>query len=115
MTDIPAEVRTALDGLRALGGDNLLRQMAAVFVQHSGDRVKALESAAADGDFVAAAAAAHALKGSARQLGMTVMGDACLAAEQAAKAGDAAGLQLKAAAVHASYMTAADWLAQLTA
>ena len=115
MSEIPAEVRTALDGLRALGGEGLLKQMAAVFVQHSGDRVQALETAATSGDVVAAAAAAHALKGSARQLGMIVMGDACVAAEQAAKAGDTAGLQLKAAAVHAEYTTAADWLAQLTA
>lgn len=115
MSEIPNEVRTALDGLRALGGEGLLKQMAAVFVQHSGDRVQALETAATSGDFVVAAAAAHALKGSARQLGMVVMGDACVAAEQAAKAGDTAGLQLKAAAVHAEYTTAADWLAQLTA
>jgi len=115
VTAIPAEVRAAMDGLRALGGEGLMKQMAAVFVQHSGDRVLALETSTTAGDFVAAAAAAHALKGSARQLGMTAMGDACVAAEQAAKAGDAATLQLKAAAVHTEYTTAADWLAQLTA
>jgi len=46
---------------------------------------------------------------------MLAMGDACVAAEQAAKAGDAAALHVKAAAVHAEYTTAADWLAQLTA
>ncbi len=115
MSELPAEARTALEGLRALGGDGLLKQMVGVFVEHSRGRVEALDAAAAGGDFVAAAAAAHTLKGSARQLALGVLADACLATEQTAKTGNLAGTQANAAAVHAAYTTAAEWLAPFMA
>ena len=115
MSQIPDDVRVALDGLRALGGDALLKQMVVVFVQHSRDRMDALQGAAAAGDLVGAAAAAHALKGSARQLGLVAMGNACLAVEEACKRGDAATTQTKTAAVHLQYTTAVEWLTSATA
>jgi HPt (histidine-containing phosphotransfer) domain-containing protein len=110
VSEIPADVRTALDGLRALGGDDLLKQMITVFVDYSRDRVQALQAASASGDLVAAGGAAHALKGSARQLGCMAFGDACAAAEQAAKDGDAAATATHTAAVYAEYTTAVGWL-----
>jgi HPt (histidine-containing phosphotransfer) domain-containing protein len=115
VSEIPAEVHSALEGLRSLGGDALLKQMVAVFVDYSRDRIQALQAAAAAGDLAAAASAAHTLKGSARQLGFLAMGDACVAVEQASKQGDAAATQLHAAAVHAQYTTAVEWLTSATA
>lgn len=115
MSETPAEVRTALEGLRSLGGDALLKQMVAVFVEYSRDRIQALETAVAAGDLAAAASAAHTLKGSARQLGLIAMGDACVAVELASKRGDAAATQLHTAAVHMQYTTAVEWLTSATA
>lgn len=108
-------MRAALDSLRSLGGDALLRQMVQVFVEHSHDRLQSLQAAVEAGDLAAAAAAAHTLKGSARQLGLFAMGDACVAVEQASKQGDAAAAQLHTAAVHTRYTTAVEWLTAATA
>lgn len=115
VSEIPEPVRTALDGLRSLGGDDLVRQMAAVFIEYSGGRIRALHGAAEAGDLVTCAEAAHALKGSARQLGLLVMADACAAAEMAGKQGDAAAARIHAAAVQESYTTAVEWLKAATA
>jgi HPt (histidine-containing phosphotransfer) domain-containing protein len=112
---VPDEVRAALEGLRSLGGDALLRQMVKVFVDHSNDRVLALHEAAAAGDLATAGAVAHTLKGSARQLGLVDMGNACVAVEQASKQGDAAATQLLTAAVHMQFTTAVEWLNSVTA
>lgn len=115
MSQVPDEVCTALEGLRSLGGDALLRQMVKVFVDHSNDRVRALQEAVAAGDLATAGAVAHTLKGSARQLGLVDMGNACVAVEQASKQGDAAATQLHTAAVHTQYTTAVEWLHSATA
>ena len=115
MSEVPTAVLDALQGLRSLGGDTLLKQMVAVFVEHSRDRMQALETAVAAGDLASAASAAHTLKGSARQLGLIAMGDACSAVEQASKQGDAAAAQLHTAAVHTQYTTAVEWLTSATA
>ncbi|MBI2407058.1 MAG: Hpt domain-containing protein [Gemmatimonadetes bacterium] len=115
MTEIPESVRTALDGLRALGGDGLVRQMAGVFIEHSAGRVAALREALESGDAQGAAEAAHTLKGSSRQLGLTVLADACLAVELATKQGDIAGAQAHVAAVHDSYTAATEVLREATA
>jgi len=89
--------------------------MVTVFVEHSAGRLGALDAALAASDFVAAAEAAHTLKGSSRQLGLTVLADACLAVEQASKKGDAAGAKTHLAAVHASYTAAKEILSAATA
>lgn len=115
MSEIPEPVHAALDSLRSLGGDDLVRQMVTVFIEYSAGRVRAMQGAADAGDLTGVSEAAHALKGSSRQLGLNDMADACLAAEVAAKKGDAASLQTLAAAVHETYTTAADWLKAATA
>ena len=115
MNDTPDSVRTALAGLRALGGDGLMKQMAAVFIEHSAGRIGAMQTAIDSGDLQNAVIAAHTLKGSARQLGLATMADACLAVELAGKEGDAAAAKLRAAAVHEAYTAAAEWLRAETA
>jgi len=111
----PEATHAALEGLRALGGDSLVRQMVSIFIEHSAGRIDALKSALDAGDLQGAAGAAHTLKGSSRQLGLSAMADACLALEQACKGGDAAAAQTLAAAVHESYTAAADVLRAATA
>lgn len=115
MTAIPDSTRTALEGLRALGGDGLVRQMVSIFIDHSAGRIDALRSALDAGDLDGAAGAAHTLKGSSRQLGLSEMAEACLALEQACKGGDASASQTLAAAVHESYTAAAELLREATA
>ncbi|MBA4072406.1 MAG: hypothetical protein C0497_11305 [Gemmatimonas sp.] len=115
VTGIPNSTRAALDSLHALGGDGLVRQMVSIFIDHSAGRIAALQSALDAGDLHGAAGAAHTLKGSSRQLGLSEMADACVALEQACKGGDAPAAQTLAAAVHDSYMAAADLLREATA
>jgi HPt (histidine-containing phosphotransfer) domain-containing protein len=115
VSEIPDSVRAALDGLRALGGDALVRQMASVFVEHSAGRVSALQGALDTGDAQTAAEAAHTLKGSSRQLGLAALADACLAVEQAAKQGDIASAKTLVAAVHETYTAATVTLRDATA
>jgi HPt (histidine-containing phosphotransfer) domain-containing protein len=115
VTGIPDSTRDALDGLRALGGDGLVRQMVSIFIDHSAGRIDALRSALDAGDLPGVAGAAHTLKGSSRQLGLSAMADACLALEQACKGGDASTAQTLAAAVHESYTAAAALLREATA
>lgn len=115
MTGIPDSTQVALEGLRALGGDGLVRQMVSVFIEHSAGRIDALRSALDAGDLAGAAGAAHTLKGSSRQLGLSEMADACLALEQACKGGDGSAAQTLAAAVHDSYTAAAALLRAATA
>jgi hypothetical protein len=50
VTGIPDSTRTALDGLRALGGDGLVQQMVSIFIDHSAGRIAALQSALDAGD-----------------------------------------------------------------
>jgi HPt (histidine-containing phosphotransfer) domain-containing protein len=107
---MPESVRHALEGLRELGGDDLPLQMIAVFIEHSDGRMRALLDAINAGDAHGAAEAAHALKGSSRQLGLNDLADACGAVEQAGKAGDAATAKTLTAAVQQSYTTAVAWL-----
>lgn len=115
MLEIPESLKAALDGLRALGGDGLARQMASVFVEHSAGRVAALQGALDAGDASGAAEAAHTLKGSSRQLGLTALADVCLEVEQACKRGDVATARTFVAAVHEQYTAAAALLRLATA
>ena len=115
MSEVPESVRAALDGLRALGGDEILKQMAAVFIEYSAGRVRALQEAADAGDLKGCAEAAHALKGSSRQLGLNAMADACQLVENAAKKGELDATRTAAPAVQEHYTAAAVWLTTATA
>lgn len=110
MTDVPESVRAALDSLRDLGGDDLVKQMVSVFIEYSAGRVKALDAAAEAGDLHAMAEAAHALKGSSRQLGLAAMADACLTVETAAKQGNLGTARAMAPSVSHTYQIAAQVL-----
>jgi two-component system, sensor histidine kinase and response regulator len=77
-----------LDGLRAFGGDALLGQLVSLYRDQVTLRGQALADAVASGDAAALKQAAHALKGSAAQVGATGIHDLCGLLEQAAATGD---------------------------
>jgi len=89
--------------------------MAAVFIEHSAGRIGAMQTAVDSGDLPNVVVGAHTLKGSARQLGLTDMADACLAVELAGREGDAAAARARTAAVHEAYTAAVEWLRAETA
>ena len=108
-------MREALDSLRGLGGDSLVRQMVAVFIDYSDGRITTLQSAVAAGDLAGVATAAHTLKGSSRQLGLAALADSCQAVEQASKNGDADAVRALAPAVRETFTLATAWLKAATA
>ncbi|MBN8488402.1 MAG: response regulator, partial [Burkholderiales bacterium] len=79
------DLRTAL---ARCGGETLLRNGLAHFVEHLGARQASLSAQARAGIGPALAREAHTLKGLARQLGMGALADAAQALEQALQSGD---------------------------
>jgi HPt (histidine-containing phosphotransfer) domain-containing protein len=67
--DAVAERRAALDRLRRFGGERLLRDMTAIFVEALGERVAAARAAVARSDPDGLEKAAHALRSSCGQFG----------------------------------------------
>ena len=67
--DALAERRAALERLRRFGGERLLRDMTAIFVEELGERVTAARAAVARSDPDGLEKAAHALRSSCGQFG----------------------------------------------
>lgn len=104
LPESPLDAET-LAGLRALdptGGDSVVREIAAIYLEDTPARLRELEEAAVSGNADRFIRAAHALKGSSASLGMTGMR---LAAEQAESAARASGLT--AGLVHLTAVRAA--------
>jgi HPt (histidine-containing phosphotransfer) domain-containing protein len=92
----PAEVaerRAALARLRRFGGARLVRDMAALFLAETPERVDAARRALAAGDRDALARAAHALRSSLGQFGATAAASACAELEAAAAGAPASELE----------------------
>jgi len=85
MTAMPREAAEALDGLRAFGGDDLVRALLETFLDFGGKQLATAERAAAAGDAAEVARVAHLLKSSALQVGVPRMSEACASAEEAVK------------------------------
>ena len=115
MADIPAYARPAVDALRTIGGDELVREMMATFLRFADAQVQRLRDAAAASEAEQGAAIAHTLKMSARQMGAVRLGDACDSAELAARGGDAAGLHRSAESVAEAFEAARPWIEELAA
>lgn len=80
----------ALARVQRLGGNGLVRQLVAVFLEHAPTRVSAARAAQASGDLPALARAAHALRGSAGNVGATTLAHAARRLEEAAERADSA-------------------------
>jgi HPt (histidine-containing phosphotransfer) domain-containing protein len=101
---------SALDGLRAFGGDALLKQLVSLFREQVTVRTAAIHAGLEAGDCHAVRQAAHALKASAGQVGAVGMQEICNALEREAATNDIAPLRSLAAEL-ASITPAVDaWL-----
>jgi CheY-like chemotaxis protein/HPt (histidine-containing phosphotransfer) domain-containing protein len=85
----------------------LVRELVAIFLQHTPQALADLAASLACGALTAAAASAHSLKGSAGILGLSAFRSTCAEVEALAKAGDPAALGAAHAALLAAYADAA--------
>jgi CheY-like chemotaxis protein len=85
--------RTVIDGLKELrepGQPDPLAELIELFFRDARPRLEAMEQALGRDDLAALTASAHALKGSASNLGARTLAGLCAAMERQAKAGDLA-------------------------
>ncbi|HUP20347.1 MAG TPA: Hpt domain-containing protein [Gemmatimonadota bacterium] len=106
----------ALDRLRRLGGDELVREMARLFVRLGAERLAAAREGLGRDDPEVVERAAHSLKSSAGNVGAGALAEAADRAEQAAESaarGDApANLAVLVERMEAEYALAAEELAR---
>lgn len=103
--------RAALDRLTRLGGERLVGELAAIYLDDMRRRIVASRAALRAADAPALAAIAHAMKSSSAQLGATELAAACEAAEESAERGDITRAAEWLSAVEARFATFGDWLA----
>ena len=84
---IDAETIAALDALNEEGETDVVSEVFRLFLADAPARVTAIRTAAAGGDTAGLRRAAHALKGSAANVGAQQVRDVCLALEHGASAG----------------------------
>ncbi len=109
----PADARAAVDEIRSIGGEELVREMMGTFVRFASAQVVRLHEAAEHGDLETGATLAHTLKSSARQLGAQHLGEVCSSAELAARGGDAAGFHQWTDEIGVAFSDARTWMAAL--
>jgi HPt (histidine-containing phosphotransfer) domain-containing protein len=112
-TTLPADARPAVEELRSIGGDELVREMMGTFVRFASAHVARLYEAAEHGDLEGGTTIAHTLKSSARQLGAMHLGETCASAELAARGGDAAGFLKWSEEVGLAFDEAKGWMSSL--
>lgn len=111
----PADARPAIDEIRHVGGDELVRELAATFLRFATAHVPRLHEAAEVADLETGASIAHTLKASARQFGAVALAEACASAELAARGGDAAGFLARAEDATSAFERTRPWMQQLSA
>lgn len=89
----PAFDAAALARLRRFGGDKLLHDMVALFLEQAPVRVVEARIGVTGGDAAAVRASLHSLKSSAAQIGALRVHDICAAGEGLAATGTVEGLQ----------------------
>lgn len=112
-TTLPADARPAVEELRSIGGDELVREMMATFVRFATAHSARLQEAAHLGDLEAGATLAHTLKSSARQLGANHLAEVCASAELAARGGDVAGFLKWTEETGTAFIDARAWMEPL--
>ncbi len=80
--------RSVLAGLRELGDQELLTELAELFVEDVPPRLEALREAIEGGDAASVGRAAHALKGSSGNMGASGMSTICAELEDAERSGE---------------------------
>jgi HPt (histidine-containing phosphotransfer) domain-containing protein len=79
--------RAALERLERLGGNDFLRQMIGLFLQHGPERIRELDEGLHINDAAQVERAAHSLKSSAGNLGVTRLQEAAQSLELLGAAG----------------------------
>ena len=111
MSDEPiATDPVALERLRAIGGSSLVSRMVDAFLLAATERMSAARAGAQRGDHDAVRRAAHALKGSAAQLGALALAATSDETERAALAGDARRVQDAVARLERDLAAVRPWL-----
>jgi HPt (histidine-containing phosphotransfer) domain-containing protein len=112
----PEDAREALDVIREVGGEDLVRTILRTFVHYADAQLSRVDTLAQAGDAVEIARVAHSLKSSARQVGAFSFADACAAVEMAgAGARDPQGALAGVPAMRREYAGARRWLDAMAA
>lgn len=77
-----------LEKLREIGGEEMVSEVAELFIRDAGARLDALRKAVEDGDAQAAKRLVHSLKGSSANIGAKGMAEICAKLESAAASED---------------------------
>lgn len=86
--DDAVAARAAVERLRRFGGERLLRDMGAIFLDALPEGLATARRALAEGDAAGVGQVAHSLKSSAGQMGAVVVERLCQAMEAASRTGD---------------------------
>jgi HPt (histidine-containing phosphotransfer) domain-containing protein len=106
----PPESQHAIDEIRLIGGEELVREMAATFARFATAQVERLAEATDAGSLDQVASFAQALHASARQMGARRLTEAASSLEVAARGRDAAMVVQGVGAVRAAVADARRWL-----
>jgi HPt (histidine-containing phosphotransfer) domain-containing protein len=112
-TTLPADAKPAVEEIRSIGGDELVREMMGTFLRFAAAHMVRLHDAAEHGDLEGGATLAHTLKSSARQLGAVHLGEVAATAEMAARGGDAAGFLKAVEEAGVAFAEARAWMEPL--
>jgi HPt (histidine-containing phosphotransfer) domain-containing protein len=115
VSNLPPDAQRAMDDLRLIGGDELVREMAATFSKFATAQVERLGEASDAGNLDQVASFAQALHASARQMGAMRLAEAAVSAEVAARGQDAGGVASAIADAHRALSDARAWLGALAA
>lgn len=96
----------AIERLVALGGLSLVAEVARLFVEHGRGRVEQMHEAWGRGDLLGVAAAAHSLRSSSAQLGLTGLSRLAGGLDDDGHRADLAGVALGMAALDGEFQRA---------
>ena len=108
--EAPWRDAAALDRLKRFGGDKLLGEMIALYLEAAPGRIDAARAGAEGGDAAAAELALHSLKSSSAQLGAMRMQRLSEQGEVLARAGDVARVGALVRELEAEFTRVHGWL-----
>jgi len=105
----------ALSRLERFGGEKLLREMIALYLESAPERLAAAEAACAAGDAAGAENAMHSLKSSSAQLGASRLSRLCGEGEILSRSGTLSGVSEIVASGKEEYARVEEWLLSVRA
>lgn len=92
-TSSPVLDQGVLDGLRELGGDDLLQELAVLFLEDAPPRIEGLRENLATNNAEELGKVAHSLKSSAANIGAMALSEICRRLEESGRQGDLGGAE----------------------